>query len=359
MERWLSAKPSFSTKSPTFDSNLTFTIEATNRTAKKNKPLGVRVRGLNITDATSIKKSNSKPSWIIDLSKIDRINDVLIENNDYEFQFFFDPNNPSEKMTLRYVASTTPAPHSQNNRHTVKWRHAADFVNQISSNLNASLQSDAPIIISRAFPSSGPQIQWRNVHDGKELLVLSIEGLDISGGTILAEPRYAWIVNFIDCHQIALRNVTMGHTDAGYCMGGVVRFENCSDITIESCELFGCGTYGLEFVNCRNIEVVDTVVKECSYGGANLKNVSGVTFRNCTFTRNEGFDLIHLDGTIEDVTFASCTFHNNSGVGYLFSFKGHESQYGFFVIHCSFENNFYSTMITPPHEIDKNFNTIK
>ncbi|QDL97006.1 right-handed parallel beta-helix repeat-containing protein [Rhodopseudomonas palustris] len=364
VERWFSRRPVFSTESPTFDSRLIVVVEATNRRAKRNKPLGVRIRGLNITNASKIDTTKEQLTWVVDLSRIDHINDVLIEGNDYDFQFFFDPEHPSEKITLKYVGSrnatqSKPAANLIETRRSTTWRSATELVGNLTSNLNAKLQSDAPMIISRAFPVSGPHAEWQNVHDGKELLIRNAERLDICDGTILAEPRYAWILHFVDCREIALRNLVMGHTSAGYCMGGVVRFENCANIILESCDFFGCGTYGIELENCENIEIVDTVIRECTYGGANLTDIIGVTFRNCTFIRNEGFDLINLEGNIADTTFQSCNFESNSGSGKLFKFEGRESRYGLFINDCTFKKNAYKALISPPHTIDTNFNSFK
>ena len=55
------------------------------------------------------------------------------------------------------------------------------------------------------------------------------------------------MICFRECSNIKLIGLTLGHTPRkGSCMGSVLRFENCNNIQLDSLELFGCGTYGIE-----------------------------------------------------------------------------------------------------------------
>lgn len=94
------------------------------------------------------------------------------------------------------------------------------------------------------------------VFDGNQLVVSNISNVTVVGdnSTLLVNPRYANVICFRKCSNIKLIGLTLGHTPRkGSCMGSVLRFENCNNIQLDSLELFGCGTYGIELENCTNI----------------------------------------------------------------------------------------------------------
>ena len=87
------------------------------------------------------------------------------------------------------------------------------------------------------------------VFDGNQLVVSNISNVTVVGdnSTLLVNPRYANVICFRECSNIKLIGLTLGHTPRkGSCMGSVLRFENCNNIQLDSLELFGCGTYGIE-----------------------------------------------------------------------------------------------------------------
>jgi hypothetical protein len=219
--------------------------------------------------------------------------------------------SPLSARTISRAAKGTPA------------ADIMEAVDLIASRVNINLDFSEGVV-SRAFPRSGPHISWEKVHDGKELIVRSVHELGLYGAKarILAEPRYAWVINFRECRSLSIRNLVFGHTELGYCRGGVLRFENCSDIIIENCELFGSGTYALEFQDCNNIEVCDSLLRNCTYGIGNFRNVTALIFRNCEFRDNREFDLLNFSGTANNVMFKNCNFHRNSSSGYLFELSG-------------------------------------
>jgi parallel beta-helix repeat protein len=342
IERRFSRRPAFSVNSLTINSSLLLSVKPANRAAQKKKALGVRVRGLNIVNASKLEGSDRAVQWRVDLSKVPGIRDIFRDGQDYDFEFFFDPGNASDKVTIRYIETQSlfagdTSEHQLDGtsitRQTV--RGPSELITNVRSNVSIFCDFDEERSnISRAFPAINANVRWINVHDGKELLINDVSHLELTGTKILADPRYAWVLNFEGCHSLALRGLTVGHTKSGYCRGGVLRFENCSNVTVENCELFGSGTYGIEFLNCENIEIVGTTVKECTYGAVNITNVSNAAFRDCKFQDNTGFELFKLDGVIEAVTLQDCEFSRNQIEGAIFCFIN-RSGFGLFVHNSS------------------------
>ena len=127
---------------------------------------------------------------------------------------------------------------------------------------------------------------WRSCFDGSELVVSGVDNLSIVGQgkentTMVAVPRYANVLNFENCNELELVGFTLGHTDEGYCTGGVLHFDMSDDIYIEDCGMFGCGTIGIDAYNCAGFRVFKSDIYECTTVAFNFSGCSEVEFVDC------------------------------------------------------------------------------
>lgn len=153
--------------------------------------------------------------------------------------------------------------------------------------------------------------------DGRELWIKGMENITIKGREdvlmmLRIEPRYAYVLNFLECKNIKLVNLCMGHTDAGYCDGGVVNFQDCSNITITNCDMYGCGTEGIRMSNSSNLKMTNSFIRNCSYNIMTLSLSSDVVFDRCFFFDNREYDMLEIHST-RNVLFDNCVFSNNQG----------------------------------------------
>nr|MCR4804198.1 right-handed parallel beta-helix repeat-containing protein [Clostridia bacterium] len=121
---------------------------------------------------------------------------------------------------------------------------------------------------------------------GAELVIhaddLTIRGAGMEKTTIAAIPRYANVLTFTGCRNLTLTGLTAGHTvEPGFCAGGVLRLENCTDTLIDSCGLFGCGTLGIQAQSCSRLTVTNSNIYECSYGAVDVHQCQDVTVSGC------------------------------------------------------------------------------
>ena len=124
---------------------------------------------------------------------------------------------------------------------------------------------------------------WNYVYDGYKLCIGNLTNFHIRGGEIITEPRYADVLSFYGCTGISLENVRAGHSpEQGECCGGVLYFRNSSDVIVQSCDLYGCGTLGISAEYSDRLNVQDTNIHDCSYGAATFYESSEVTFLGCT-----------------------------------------------------------------------------
>ena len=165
--------------------------------------------------------------------------------------------------------------------------------------------------------SGEPTLVSESVFDGNQLTVVNLRNETISGSDdchIVVDPAYAYVLNFVQCQNIRIENVTMGHTVEGYCTGGVVGMYRCSDMVIDSCDLYGCGAYGLVADTTQGVTMTRTIIRDCSYGIMQLFGCSGATFSECSFYRNREYSLVTVDAGCSDVLFEACRFFENRGL---------------------------------------------
>jgi hypothetical protein len=146
--------------------------------------------------------------------------------------------------------------------------------------------------------SSVPQrkmefVRWAKVFDGHELIVSNVAGLKLIGAAkapqLLAKPRYANVLTFDGCTDITLENLVLGHTPEGYCEGGVVRMSKCRDVTIDKCDLFGCGIEGLSLSDVAGLRFSHSTIRDCTYGIMTVSGSSDILMSDSSFIRNKEF----------------------------------------------------------------------
>lgn len=145
--------------------------------------------------------------------------------------------------------------------------------------LLAALKPDTEIILDAEFydlstatgygTQSGTYYRWEEVFDGVQLtiqnlsnLTIRAEGDDVKAHTVSARPRYAHVINFENCSNIMVEGFTSGHTvEPGSCCGGVV---------------------GVWAENTKGIQVTNSDIYECSWGGVYMMFCKDVTFNGNT-----------------------------------------------------------------------------
>ena len=143
--------------------------------------------------------------------------------------------------------------------------------------------------------------------DGPELVIRNVDNMTIrSGGsektdvTVEAEPRYANVLNFYSCSNIAVTGITAGHTkEQGSCTGGVLFFRDSDYILAENCGLFGCGTEGVYAEDSGNVMVKGCDIYDCSQGGVEFRNCNQIRLENNTFRRIGGYEYILLVNCVD------------------------------------------------------------
>lgn len=139
---------------------------------------------------------------------------------------------------------------------------------------------------------------WNEIYDdGWELQIDNVRNLTIRaahpGAEIVTVPRYACVMKFNNCQHLTLEGFTCGHTDgAGFCTGAVINLSSCRDVSVTGCDLYGCGTYGLEIDRSRGVHAVGTTIRDCSYGALTANASADILLDNCSVYGIEGYSGI-------------------------------------------------------------------
>lgn len=231
----------------------------------------------------------------------------------------------------------------QQEQETVEVSTAKEFLENIKSNTTIILK-DGVYNLSEVDNVDNKSVTKSEVFDGYEYIANSVSGLEIKAAdnaevTVVVEPRYANVLCFNNCNNIALNNIIAGHTvDKGECRGGVVMLDNTTNTNIKNCKFYGCGTYGINGYNSSDIHVYGTEMYECTHGGLDMIGCQNAEFNSCVFRDCSGFSLfafrncrgMHVTdsiiknnengteyasfisgGTSKDIVFSNCTFENN------------------------------------------------
>lgn len=164
-------------------------------------------------------------------------------------------------------------------------------------------------------------IYEEEVSDGSELIVESITNLQLIGNSskLIVSPHNAHVLTFRNCHDITIKNFSMGHKPANsYCEEAVLKFDNCTNIFLNELDLYGCGTYGLELESSSNIYINKLKIYNCSCGAIHAKNSSYIIedfeIYNCNKTSGSLIELYN-----SNVIFHNGCIHDNKELSSVFN----------------------------------------
>ena len=190
-----------------------------------------------------------------------------------------------------------------------------ELLSAIKSNTTVILD-DKTYNLSKVKAKNTQNIRTNDVLDGQELILEGLINFSLIGKgncEIVTEPRYAYVLKFINCKNINISNIKIGHTNGGVCYGGVFSFSDSKDIKISNTKMYGCGTEGLSLKNVEGAKIQNSTIYKCTYYIANIENSYEISFENCTFYDNKEFSLVNIKNT-KNLTIDNCAFKNNFAI---------------------------------------------
>jgi uncharacterized protein (TIGR02145 family) len=175
-------------------------------------------------------------------------------------------------------------------------------------------------------------VSWTE-ENGEGLTLTGISNLTIRGVTgsgewpkIIVDPRNVYVLRFVNCSDIVIESLTAGHSEGGYCGGGVFEFKESSRITVNATAMYGSGTEGLTLRNVSEMKVTNSKIYECTEAIFSVDGGGKVAFENCLFIRNRGYHLVYVAGDgAQHLSITDCEFRDNwneDGSGGMFFLTG-------------------------------------
>ena len=165
-----------------------------------------------------------------------------------------------------------------------------DLLQAISSNSIIYLSSgNFELSKAKNYARNGQYYSWEDIGHEFTLKIHGIKNCSIIGKgkdktTISTSDRYADVLNFANCENVAVRNITAGHIPnvPSSCAGDVLVFNNCKNILVDKCAIFGCGVNGIKFISCPQAKVYGCEIYQCMENGIMLHNSPGdFDYKDC------------------------------------------------------------------------------
>lgn len=194
--------------------------------------------------------------------------------------------------------------------------------------------------------------------DGYEFVIHDIDHLEICSADnilseIVTEGPHVNVISLKDCKNVKIDGLVLGHeVEKGECSGGVIQLDNCDNIEINNCHLYGCGTYGIISHNTKNVTANNCDIYECSYGILDLNQAKNFTFNHCIFRDNGEYTMFSIY-TSSDINFNNCTIAYNYCGEASSLFSGTESSNIIFT-KCLFQGNEYQYFSSTEDDIQLN-----
>ena len=166
-----------------------------------------------------------------------------------------------------------------------------DLLAAIAPNTTISLEPgtyDLTYAKDYGEPNLSGSYRWSEAYDGWELTIQA-DGVRLIGKgdvEVVTQPRYANVLHFENCRDFQVQGLTLGHTpEQGSCSGNVIRMDGCSNGTVDSCDLYGCGTTGIVAMETRDVTVQNSTIHDCSEGGLYLRMCARFTVKDNRFQK--------------------------------------------------------------------------
>ena len=217
----------------------------------------------------------------------------------------------------------TESPPDNNEPRTLTVSSVSGLLGAINSNTTIILQPGTYRLDIRQDANNNARLKWIDNYDGYYPSVRSVSNLTIRGSgdgltEILIDPMYGWVLEFFNCSNVELINLTLGHTEQGYCSGGVLNFIECTDVKISGCDMFGSGTIGIAADTTVNMNIENSIIRECTYGLLEFSKSEYISFTNTIFKDTGDYSLISFWDSYH-IGFRNCEFRNNEGSTMFYS----------------------------------------
>ena len=209
-----------------------------------NKCMSLIVLNLADGEITKVGEMQAGPYY---QQKGSKLEDVFAVPTDPEKLYLDDFEDPTRFYTfdhgvyqsmegpIEFTVGTDGMPvnlsqNETNDREVVKVSTTEEFLDAIAPDCHIIIEPghyDMSETLEALWEAQGERwneehefVQLRQAYDGTEIVIQNVTNLTIAGGTIspddtelYIQPRYGAVLNFVDCEDLCLMNLMMGHAE--------------------------------------------------------------------------------------------------------------------------------------------------
>lgn len=216
---------------------------------------------------------------------------------------------------------------------------ARELLSNIKSNTKIILGSN-DYNLSDVYYLTNDYVKKQEYSEG--YVISNVKNLTIEGeAEIRIDDSFADVLSFSSCENITLKGLTVGHTEnAGNydCDGSVLYLDSCNQVNIQDCNLYGCGSIGINAWGSNDITAQKTNIYDCNYSAFYLYQ-SQIKLDYCNI-----YDMT-IDGGVpfiadnSNATITNCSIKNIKTSSVLISDEGYYTASCLLFDNCQFNNN--------------------
>jgi len=222
---------------------------------------------------------------------------------------------------LRYLLKIQPASSGPASVETFDVANVDQLIDAVGPNRIIRL-APGDYNLSKVKESSYEFMSIEPEFDGPQIIFHNLKNTEFycdgpEPAHLFVEPRYTYPLYLSDCEEIRLRNLRFGHLpEPGECIGGVVKIVRSKTVDLNECDLYGCGTVGLDLERAENVVVANSVIRDCNQGFATIEDCRDVVLHACTFRNNAVNSGFTIENS-ENVRIVNTVIRDNTKNQYL------------------------------------------
>ncbi|MCD4707602.1 MAG: right-handed parallel beta-helix repeat-containing protein [Candidatus Sabulitectum sp.] len=134
------------------------------------------------------------------------------------------------------------------------------------------------------------------------------------GSKILLDDTERHVIQLQDCNNIHISGGYFSHVEPeefDYCQGSVFDLVISNSITIDHCEVRGCGKVGFFVTECSDLFITDCVIKDNTQTAFLIVSVDELLIADCVIADNDRLFTFLDNGAITRLRMVGNTITNN------------------------------------------------
>jgi hypothetical protein len=264
-------------------------------------------------------QTRERPDFIIPILSGGDIPELSIEGRSFAAFQWVDIEADGLNALLRHLLSRQPGSPDQKSAAdglTLDVATVEQLIDAVGPNRKIRL-SPGEYNLSKVKEISNDFMSIEPEFDGPQIIFHHLKNTEFfcegqEPAHLYVEPRYTYPLFLSNCERIRLRNLRFGHLpEPGECIGGVVKIVQSKTIDLNECDLYGCGTVGLDLEQAENVLVSNSLIRECNQAFASIQGCQDVVLHNCV-VRNNAVASGFMFGNSDNVRIVNTVIRDNT-----------------------------------------------